>query len=144
MRRSTTTRTRCMYHNSVTVSLIPSDMFLTKSNLQRDPNQTGGGVLIPKDYLRIPNGGKVEMRCQVFGPDGDHIYLDWKRSDHRSLPEGSTVHNGVLSIPSVDRNAAGEYICLGLDPAGTVLFRAKSHLEIICECKTNVRRVKLT
>ncbi|XP_024875337.1 basement membrane-specific heparan sulfate proteoglycan core protein-like isoform X2 [Temnothorax curvispinosus] len=96
----------------------------------RDPNQ-GGGVLIPKDYLRIPNGGKVEMRCQVFGPDGDHIYLDWKRSDHRSLPEGSTVHNGVLSIPVVDRNAAGEYTCLGLDPAGTVLFRAKSHLEII-------------
>ncbi|XP_072758581.1 basement membrane-specific heparan sulfate proteoglycan core protein isoform X10 [Anoplolepis gracilipes] len=95
----------------------------------RDPNQQG--VLIPKDYLRIPNGGKVEMRCQVFGPDGDHIYLDWKRSDHRSLPEGSTVHNGVLSIPTVDRNAAGEYICLGLDPAGTVLFRAKSHLEII-------------
>ncbi|XP_018343829.1 PREDICTED: basement membrane-specific heparan sulfate proteoglycan core protein isoform X5 [Trachymyrmex septentrionalis] len=97
----------------------------------RDPNQTEGGVLIPKDYLRIPDGGKVEMRCQVFGPDGDHIYLDWKRSDHRSLPEGSTVHNGVLSIPTVDRNAAGEYICLGLDPAGTVLFRAKSHLEII-------------
>ncbi|XP_011864494.1 PREDICTED: basement membrane-specific heparan sulfate proteoglycan core protein isoform X13 [Vollenhovia emeryi] len=97
----------------------------------RDPNQTGGGVLIPKDYLRIPNGGKVEMRCQVFGPDGAHIYLDWKRSDHRSLPEGSTVLNGVLSIPTVDTNAAGEYICLGLDPAGAVLFRAKSHLEII-------------
>ncbi|RLU19726.1 hypothetical protein DMN91_008283 [Ooceraea biroi] len=95
----------------------------------RDPNQQG--VLIPKDYLRIPNGGKVEMRCQVFGPDGDHIYLDWKRSDHRALPEGSTVRNGVLSIPTVDRASAGEYICLGLDTAGTVLFRAKSHLEII-------------
>jgi len=117
------------------VSLIHNDTFL--NDLQRDPNQTEGGVLIPKDYLRIPNGGKVEMRCQVFGPDGDHIYLDWKRSDHRSLPEGSTVHNGVLSIPTVDRNAAGEYICLGLDPAGIVLFRAKSHLEIICEYKTS-------
>ncbi|XP_032663569.1 basement membrane-specific heparan sulfate proteoglycan core protein-like isoform X7 [Odontomachus brunneus] len=96
--------------------------------IDRGSNQ---GVLIPEDYLKIPNGGKVEMRCQVFGPDGDHIYLDWKRSDHRSLPQGSTVHNGVLSIPTVDRTAAGEYICLGLDPAGTVLFRAKSHLEII-------------
>lgn len=93
-------------------------------------------MLIPKDYLRIPNGGKVEMRCQVFGPDGDHIYLDWKRSDHRALPEGSTVRNGVLSIPTVDRTAAGEYICLGLDTAGTVLFRAKSHLEIISERAT--------
>ncbi|XP_071582302.1 basement membrane-specific heparan sulfate proteoglycan core protein isoform X3 [Temnothorax nylanderi] len=107
---------------------IPCD---DRQQPDRDPNQAGGGVLIPKDYLRIPNGGKVEMRCQVFGPDGDLIYLDWKRSDHRSLPEGSTVHNGILSIPVVDRNAAGEYICLGLDPAGTVLFRAKSHLEII-------------
>ncbi|XP_014478060.1 PREDICTED: basement membrane-specific heparan sulfate proteoglycan core protein isoform X5 [Dinoponera quadriceps] len=97
----------------------------------RDPYTGQQGVLIPEDYLRIPNGGKVEMRCQVFGPDGDHIYLDWKRSDHRFLPEGSTVHNGVLSIPTVDRTAAGEYICLGLDPTGTVLFRAKSHLEII-------------
>ncbi|XP_018405456.1 PREDICTED: basement membrane-specific heparan sulfate proteoglycan core protein-like [Cyphomyrmex costatus] len=110
---------------------IPCDDRQRPQPDSRDPNQTEGGVLIPKDYLRIPDGGKVEMRCQVFGPDGDHIYLDWKRSDHRSLPEGSTVHNGVLSIPTVDRNAAGEYICLGLDPAGTVLFRAKSHLEII-------------
>ncbi|XP_011640582.1 basement membrane-specific heparan sulfate proteoglycan core protein isoform X5 [Pogonomyrmex barbatus] len=98
---------------------------------QQEPRDPNTGVLIPKDYLRIPDGGKVEMRCQVFGPDGNHIYLDWKRSDHRSLPEGSTVRNGVLSIPTVDRDAAGEYICLGLDPAGTVLFRAKSQLEII-------------
>ncbi|XP_067214248.1 basement membrane-specific heparan sulfate proteoglycan core protein isoform X9 [Linepithema humile] len=95
----------------------------------RDPNLPG--VLIPEDYLRIPNGGKVEMRCQVNGPDGDHIYLDWKRSDHRPLPEGSTVHNGVLSVPVVDRSAAGEYICLGLDTSGNVLFRTKSHLEVI-------------
>jgi len=142
MRRSTATRIRMYSYILSPVSLIHNvfthnDTFLTKNYLQRDPNQTEGGVLIPKDYLRIPNGGKVEMRCQVFGSDGDHIYLDWKRSDHRSLPEGSTVHNGVLSIPTVDRNAAGEYICLGLDPAGTVLFRAKSHLEIICECKTS-------
>nr|XP_050845973.1 basement membrane-specific heparan sulfate proteoglycan core protein isoform X24 [Vespula vulgaris] len=90
-----------------------------------------GGVLIPEDFLRIPNSGKVEMRCQVIAPDGDQIYLDWKRSDHRALPKGSTVHNGVLSIPTVDKNAAGEYICLGLNPAGTVIFKAKSHLEII-------------
>lgn len=89
--------------------------------------------MIPEDYLKIPNGGKVEMRCQVFGPDGDHIYLDWKRSDHHSLPIGSTVHNGVLSIPTVNKTAAGEYIYLGLGTAGTVLFKAKSHLEIICK-----------
>jgi len=31
-----------------------------------------------------------------------------------------------------------------LDPAGTVLFRAKSHLEIICKYETSIRRIKQT
>ncbi|XP_076180736.1 terribly reduced optic lobes isoform X6 [Ptiloglossa arizonensis] len=88
-------------------------------------------VLLPNDYLKIPNGGKVEMRCNVYDTlDGNHIYLDWKRSDHRPLPKGSTVHNGILNIPNVDKSAAGEYICLGIGQTGTTLFKAKSHLEV--------------
>ncbi|XP_061934434.1 basement membrane-specific heparan sulfate proteoglycan core protein isoform X20 [Apis cerana] len=86
---------------------------------------------IPKDYLRIPNGGKVEMRCHVHDNDGNHIYLDWKRTDHRALPNGSSVHNGVLIIPAVDKSAAGEYVCSGMDQAGNLLFKAKSHLEVL-------------
>ncbi|XP_076230657.1 terribly reduced optic lobes isoform X13 [Nomia melanderi] len=84
----------------------------------------------PDKYFKIPNGGKVEMRCQVYVSSGNHIYLDWKRSDRRPLPEGNMVHNGVLTIPAVDKSAAGEYVCLGMDQAGNVLFRAKSHLEV--------------
>lgn len=103
---------------------------LIRYYLQRENQQ---GVLIPEDHLRIPNGGKVEMRCHVSGYENDHIYVDWIRSDRRPLPQGSTVRNGVLNIPVVDRNAAGEYICLGLNTAGAVLFRAKSHVEIICK-----------
>ncbi|XP_015437459.1 PREDICTED: basement membrane-specific heparan sulfate proteoglycan core protein [Dufourea novaeangliae] len=95
-----------------------------------DDNEKGD-VMIPEDYFRIPNGGKVEMRCQVYAPGGNHIYLDWKRNDHRLLPAGSTVNNGVLTIPAVDKSTAGEYVCLGMDQAGTVLFRAKSHLEVL-------------
>ncbi|XP_044579347.1 basement membrane-specific heparan sulfate proteoglycan core protein isoform X6 [Cotesia glomerata] len=95
------------------------------------PRKTNEGVRIPDDYLRIPSGGRVEIRCQVVGPDDSRIYLDWKRSDRQSLPAGSTVHNGVLSIPEVTKEAAGEYICLGLNHDGAELFRAKSHLEII-------------
>ncbi|XP_023290722.1 basement membrane-specific heparan sulfate proteoglycan core protein [Orussus abietinus] len=94
----------------------------------RNPN---GGIHIPETSLRIPNGGNVEMRCQVVGLDDDKIYLDWRRSDHRPLPEGSTVHNGVLRIPAMTKEAAGEYFCLGLNPDGNVLFKEKSHLEII-------------
>ncbi|XP_043503640.1 basement membrane-specific heparan sulfate proteoglycan core protein isoform X1 [Polistes fuscatus] len=114
------------------IDSIPCRGDMPCNNVQtNNDNRHPNGVLIPEDFLRIPNGGKVEMRCQVIAPDGDQIYLDWKRSDHRALPKGSTVHNGVLSIPAVDKYSAGEYICLGLNPAGTVIFKAKSHLEII-------------
>ncbi|XP_034185293.1 terribly reduced optic lobes isoform X7 [Osmia lignaria lignaria] len=88
-------------------------------------------ITVPKDYFKIPSGGKVEMRCYVRSSDGNHIYLDWKRTDHRPLPEGSTVHNGILNIPVADKSAAGEYVCLGMDQARNVLFRAKSHLEVL-------------
>ncbi|XP_076684002.1 terribly reduced optic lobes isoform X2 [Andrena cerasifolii] len=88
-------------------------------------------IRIPEDYFRIPNGGKVEMRCQVYASNRNPIYLDWKRNDHHPLPEGSTVHNGVLTIPVVEKSAAGEYVCLGTNEAGAVLFRAKSHLEVL-------------
>ncbi|XP_035741561.1 basement membrane-specific heparan sulfate proteoglycan core protein-like isoform X35 [Vespa mandarinia] len=122
--------------NDIESTPCRGDMMTCDNDNRRPPiqdhrNPYEGGVLIPEDFLRIPNNGKVEMRCQVIAPDGDQIYLDWKRSDHRALPKGSTVHNGVLSIPTVDKSAAGEYICLGLNPAGTVIFKAKSHLEII-------------
>lgn len=100
---------------------------------QVDPNENRPPITIPEDYFRIPNGGKVEMRCQVYASNGNQISLDWKRNDHHPLPEGSTVHNGVLTIPAVEKSAAGEYVCLGMDQAGTVLFRAKSHLEVLCK-----------
>ncbi|XP_057332116.1 basement membrane-specific heparan sulfate proteoglycan core protein isoform X8 [Microplitis mediator] len=94
----------------------------------RKPNE---GIRIPDDFMRIPNGGTVEMRCQAIGPDDARIYLDWKKSDRQPLPPGSSVHNGILIIPDVTKEAAGEYICLGLNHVGVELFRAKSHLEII-------------
>ncbi|XP_053595057.1 basement membrane-specific heparan sulfate proteoglycan core protein isoform X11 [Microplitis demolitor] len=94
----------------------------------RKPNE---GIRIPDDFMRIPSGGTVEMRCQAIGPDDSRIYLDWKKSDRQPLPPGSSVHNGILIIPDVTKEAAGEYICLGLNHLGVELFRAKSHLEII-------------
>ncbi|CAL7942482.1 unnamed protein product [Xylocopa violacea] len=96
-----------------------------------EDNQPDRGDDILKDYFRIPIGGKVEMRCRVQASDGNHIYLDWKRTDRKSLPEDSTVHNGVLIIRAADKNAAGEYVCSGVDQAGNLLFRAKSHLDVL-------------
>lgn len=73
------------------------------------------------------------MRCHVDDSDGNQIYLDWKRTDGKPLPDRSFVHNGVLIIPSVDKSAAGEYICSGMDQAGRLLFGPKSHLEVLCK-----------
>ncbi|KAK0088927.1 hypothetical protein PV326_004677, partial [Microctonus aethiopoides] len=89
------------------------------------------GVRIPKNDLKIPTGGKVEMRCHVTNHNDERIILDWQRSDRRQLPAGSTVYDGILTIPDVTRDATGEYVCLGLSREGVELFRAISHLEII-------------
>ncbi|XP_076631096.1 terribly reduced optic lobes isoform X1 [Colletes latitarsis] len=92
---------------------------------RRDPN---GEALIPVDESKIPIGGRVEMRCRVYASNGNDIRVDWRRSDHRRMPHGHTVHNGLLIIPDVDKSAAGEYICLGMDQTGNILFKAKSLL----------------
>ncbi|XP_060829423.1 basement membrane-specific heparan sulfate proteoglycan core protein-like isoform X3 [Bombus pascuorum] len=91
----------------------------------------GNDNAIRTDYLRIPDGGKVEMRCHVQDSDGHRIYLDWRRVDDRPLPAGNSVDNGVLIIPVVDKSAAGEYVCTGRDLTGNVLFRATSVLEVL-------------
>ncbi|XP_076481720.1 terribly reduced optic lobes isoform X17 [Bombus vancouverensis nearcticus] len=91
----------------------------------------GNDNAIRTDYLRIPDGGKVEMRCHVQDSDGHRIYLDWRRADDRPLPAGNSVDNGVLIIPVVDKSAAGEYVCTGRDLTGNVLFRATSVLEVL-------------
>ncbi|XP_048508165.1 basement membrane-specific heparan sulfate proteoglycan core protein isoform X9 [Athalia rosae] len=91
---------------------------------------TDPGVRIPDENLRIPDGGRVEMRCRVVGDGRETIYLDWKRSDGRALPPGSDVRDGVLVIPVVTKNDAGEYVCQGSNSYGDVIFKAQSHLEI--------------
>ncbi|KAK9294716.1 hypothetical protein QLX08_010779 [Tetragonisca angustula] len=86
---------------------------------------------LSKDYLRIPDGGKVEMRCNIHDYNGNRIYLDWKRADHSPLPAGNIVDNGVLIIPVVNKSAAGDYVCTGTDQAGNVLVKATFHVEVL-------------
>ena len=90
-----------------------------------------GGINVPDDFQKIRAGGTVEIRCRVAESHGSQIYLDWKRTDRRPLPEGSVVRDGSLTIQNVTRAANGEYVCLGLNVDGTELFRAKTHLEVI-------------
>ncbi|XP_044017592.1 basement membrane-specific heparan sulfate proteoglycan core protein-like isoform X4 [Aphidius gifuensis] len=90
---------------------------------------TKQGLIIPNEYLKIPIGGKVEMQCRVVAPQ--RINLDWIRQDQRSLPYGSTINNGILTINDVNKEAAGEYICRGFDDNNNELFRQNAHLEII-------------
>ncbi|XP_043520278.1 basement membrane-specific heparan sulfate proteoglycan core protein isoform X8 [Frieseomelitta varia] len=86
---------------------------------------------LSKDYLRIPDGGKVEMRCNIHDYNGNRIYLDWKRADHSPLPAGNIVDNGVLIIPVVNKSAAGDYVCTGTDQVGNVLVKATFHVEVL-------------
>ncbi|XP_046613235.1 basement membrane-specific heparan sulfate proteoglycan core protein isoform X7 [Neodiprion virginianus] len=94
------------------------------------PNPSGPVVEIPSETMRIPVGGRAEIRCQIFNGDRK-LYLDWKRSDGGSLPEGSSVRDGTLSIPLVTSRAAGEYVCQGTSTTGSIEFQAKTYLEII-------------
>ncbi|XP_026667400.1 basement membrane-specific heparan sulfate proteoglycan core protein-like [Ceratina calcarata] len=100
-----------------------------------DPNRPPSSGQVddrtPTDYVRIPEGGKVEIRCRGELIDRSKIYLEWSKTDRRPLPQGSTVHEGVLVIPVVDKSAAGEYVCTGTDSAGNVLFMRKSQLEVL-------------
>lgn len=83
--------------------------------------------------MRITPGGRAEIRCRILGPVDSQIYVDWKRADRRPLPEGSVVHGHTLTINGVTKEAAGEYVCIGLDPAGVEVFRAKHNLQVVCE-----------
>ncbi|XP_046742518.1 basement membrane-specific heparan sulfate proteoglycan core protein [Diprion similis] len=94
------------------------------------PPLPGPVVEIPGEKMKIPVGGRAQIRCQIFNGDRK-LYLDWQRSDGRSLPEGSSVRDGTLSIPLMTSEAAGEYVCQGTSNTGIIEFRAKTYLEII-------------
>lgn len=59
------------------------------------------------------------------------MYLKWVRSDGRPLSPYHRLQDGVLYLPRVQAEDAGEYTCLGIVEGDTILFRATARLAIV-------------
>lgn len=53
------------------------------------------------------------------------------RGNNRQMPQGYVVRDGTLYIDDVKPDSAGEYICVGINNAGQVVFTAKANLVVI-------------
>ncbi|GFR30669.1 pikachurin, partial [Trichonephila clavata] len=72
----------------------------------------------------------VELRCFVRGTDED-IYLKWTRTDGGQIPVNHRLQDGVLYIPNVQPEDAGEYSCLGIVEGDVILFTARARLAVV-------------
>ncbi|CAL1298847.1 unnamed protein product [Larinioides sclopetarius] len=72
----------------------------------------------------------VELRCFVRGTDRD-LYLKWTRTDGGQIPASHRLQDGVLFIPNVQPEDAGEYSCLGIVEGDVVLFTARARLAVV-------------
>jgi hypothetical protein len=55
--------------------------------------------------------------------------LNWVRADNLPLPREHNIRDGILTIYNVDKDAAGEYSCVGMKQ-GREVFRASAILEV--------------
>lgn len=61
------------------------------------------------ERLSLVAGQSVELTCSSQGIPDPRVR--WRRPGNQPLPPGHSVRNGVLHIPRVDPEYAGEYIC---------------------------------
>ncbi|KFM78257.1 Basement membrane-specific heparan sulfate proteoglycan core protein, partial [Stegodyphus mimosarum] len=85
----------------------------------------------------------VELRCFVRGTDRN-IYLKWTRSDGGQIPANHILREGVLYIPNVQPEDAGEYSCLGIVEGDVVLFTAKARLAVVAPPRIQVNPPRQT
>lgn len=67
--------------------------------------------------------------------DPNDLHVNWIRSNNSSLPEGAYVRSATLYIDNTQPQAAGDYICYGVDRSGRVVFSFTTHLVVIGELK---------
>ncbi|KAK7494115.1 hypothetical protein BaRGS_00014588, partial [Batillaria attramentaria] len=81
----------------------------------------GGGVIEPptiiirRAQITAVVGTDVQLEC--YAQDGN-VVLVWSRQG--GLPAGSSQEGGILSIPNVQPSYAGNYVCSGTTPSGTI------------------------
>uniref|UniRef100_A0A915PP04 Ig-like domain-containing protein n=1 Tax=Setaria digitata TaxID=48799 RepID=A0A915PP04_9BILA len=64
----------------------------------------------------VTEGEPIRFRCWV--PGDPTAVLTWKMKGNGPLPNGMQQHEGILNIPSAQRQHAGSYICSASDPDG--------------------------
>lgn len=62
---------------------------------------------------------------------GRDVYLKWTRTDGGQIPANHRLQDGVLYIPNVQPEDAGEYSCLGIVEGDVVLFTARARLAVV-------------
>lgn len=73
---------------------------------------------------------KTSIKSILLGTGRD-IYLKWTRADGKPLPSSHRLQDGVLYIPNVQHEDAGEYSCLGIVEGDIILFTATARLAIV-------------
>ncbi|CAG5123328.1 unnamed protein product, partial [Candidula unifasciata] len=66
------------------------------------------------DVSVIDGGGPVRPSVSITGPERLSLtvgQIRWRRPGNQPLPPGHSVRNGVLYIPRIEPEYAGEYIC---------------------------------
>lgn len=67
----------------------------------------------------------------ILSGTGRDVYLKWTRADGKPLPASHRLQDGVLYIPYVQPEDAGEYSCLGIVEGDIILFTATARLAIV-------------
>ncbi|KAG8188529.1 hypothetical protein JTE90_004764 [Oedothorax gibbosus] len=87
-------------------------------------------VMVEDRVTTASVNSSVELRCFVRGTGRD-VYLKWTRTDGGQIPANHRLQDGVLYIPNVHPEDAGEYSCLGIVEGDVVLFTARARLAVV-------------
>uniref|UniRef100_A0A8C7HFQ0 Heparan sulfate proteoglycan 2 n=1 Tax=Oncorhynchus kisutch TaxID=8019 RepID=A0A8C7HFQ0_ONCKI len=80
---------------------------------------------VTPSVLTIQQGGHAEFHCTVTGNPTPAI--EWIGPSNRMSPN-AVVRGGVLTIPAVERENGGEYVCKALNTHGEHTSRAVLHV----------------
>ncbi|XP_029478288.2 basement membrane-specific heparan sulfate proteoglycan core protein-like isoform X1 [Oncorhynchus nerka] len=80
---------------------------------------------VSPSVLTIQQGGHAEFHCTVTGNPTPAI--EWTGPGNRMSPN-AVVRGGVLTIPAVERENGGEYVCKALNTHGEHTSRAVLHI----------------
>ena len=87
-------------------------------------------IIVRQTKVTAIAGDTARMECYAEDDTG-RIVLFWSRS--QGLPTGSSQLNGVLTIPNVQPNYAGNYVCTGTDNETGRVSTAIAVLEVTVE-----------